>query len=770
MTHAHVFRRVQQLSALAAFLCIPILFSTQTRDQFELPKLIALSVWAIPLVIGRLFDSARRRPTLLESAFFLWILVQAVTSLPGFSIAWRTSLIGEYENFGGLLTSLALVAWFYGLGRGLPFADFKRISFFAVTAGFLSSFYALAQNFGFDFISWNPDTYNASRVFAGLGNPNFLSAYLAMALPLHLSFASDSEPTDKKRGFFLSLTVLLLGTLLLLSATGQGASRLGFSDQDLNFLWVPGLIGLVFLSIGLSHPVFRRGHFAAWGGCLLMGFGLVSTGSRGGWLGALVGLTIWWILRRSSSPAILENKPAFSSNRWALLRSWKGGSAALLILCLLVVGRPFFERLLESTTHPLESLSRSRLTIWVPAVKMLHEHPWKGIGPDCFKIAFPQYSQYDFTANDGLFVSSRTAHNEWLQAASTSGFPGLLSLAFLVGCFLLLSIRRLRTATPETRGLGVAVLASGVAYLTQNLFSFGVAAILLLWVFLLACVNRPPTATEAKAPRTSTWVLALIASAFLALPITQRLTADLHFARGMRVLDYLRAPSRELDENQKHAYVIFSLYETRRAADLFPLDFKYRLYTGMALEQLAETQGENRKNRLLESLGVYRRLTVQSPRNGYYFNDCGRVLSALSRQDLSYLPEAEKAQRQAAALSPENPFFLAQWGSVLLLENKASEAAAPLAKAFSLDPTLSAKTLCQGAMGTLLNGQNEGGWRLLDQAVALNPKSAEAWFFRGYFFKKEGRNKEAQAAMEKALAINPHLAELSSVSQNGKAP
>jgi O-antigen ligase/Flp pilus assembly protein TadD len=769
MFHANVFRRVQQLSALAAFLCIPLLFSTQTRDQFELPKLIALAIGCVPLVIGRLFDGARRRPTLLEIAFFIWVFVQAATSLPGWSIAWRTSLIGEYENFGGLLTSLALAAWFYGLGRGLPRTDLQRISFFVVTAGFLSALYALAQSLNFDFVVWNPETYNASRVFAGLGNPNFLSAYLAMVLPLHLSFALGSESPSRKRALAPTLAVLLMGAALLLAATGQGAKRLGFSDQDFDFLWIPGLVGLLLLSVGLCHPLFRRGRLAAWGGSLLIGLGLVSTGSRGGWLGALAGLAVFGILRRSAAPPTLGVAVPSPTNRPVWRRSLGIGISALLVVCLLIVGRPFFERLVDSTAHPLESLGRSRLTIWVPAVKMLHDHPWKGIGPDCFKIAFPQYSKFDFTANDGLFVSSRTAHNEWLQAAATSGCPGLLSLVFLVGCFLLFSIRRLRSSTPETRGAYAAILAAGVAYLTQNLFSFGVAAILLLWIFLLAYVNRPLPAGEARPPSSRAWVLALIASAFLAIPITLRLTADLHFARGMHVLDYLRSSTQALDENKKHAYAAYSLAETRRATELFPLDIKYRLYSGMALEQLAESQSENRKDRLQESLAVYRDLTVQSPSNGYYFNNCGRVLMALAHENVSLLPEAEKAQEQAAALSPENPFFLAQWGSLLLLENKTAEAAAPLAKAFSLDPTLSAKTLCQVAMDALLNGQKEGGWRLLDQAVALNPKSAEAWFFRGYFFKRDGRNKEAQAAMEKALAINPNLAGMTSASQDGQA-
>jgi tetratricopeptide (TPR) repeat protein len=389
---------------------------------------------------------------------------------------------------------------------------------------------------------------------------------------------------------------------------------------------------------------------------------------------------------------------------------------------------------------------------------MLREHPWKGIGPDCFKIAFPIYSAFDFNTNDGLFVSSRTAHDEWLQAAATSGVPGLLSLALLVGCFLLFAARRLKDAPPGTRLWWIAVLSSGVAYLVQNLFSFGVAALLLLWTFLLASVNRPAAFEEAKAPRTSLWVTALLFSVFLALPITLRLTADLHFARGMRVLDYLRSSSQNLDEDKKRTFALYSLEQTRRAADLFPLDVKYRLYSGMALEQLAESPAEDRKDRLQEALEVYRLLSSQSPYNGYYSNDRGRVLTALARMDPSRLPEAEQAQRQAAELSPENPYFLAQWGALLLLQDNAAEAAPHLAKAFKLDPALSAKTLCQTAMDSLLGGQKEGGWRLLDAAVALDPKSADAWFFRGYFLKRDGKMKEAQIAMSKALELNPDLA------------
>jgi Flp pilus assembly protein TadD len=759
MFHANVFRRIQPLSALAAFLCIPLVLSTQTRDQFEIPKLIALSIWAVPLVLGRLLDSTRRRPTGLEIAFGLFVLVQAITSLPAFSIAWRTSVIGEYENFAGLSTTLILGAWFYGLGRGFAVSEFKRLHFFAVTAGILSALYAIAQSFGFDFVPWNPDTYNASRVFAGLGNPNFLSAYLAMSLPLLIDFALEEKTTTLQRPPASILSALLIGFALLLGSTGKGAAHLGLTSQDGSPLWFPGVLGLFLMGLGLTHPLFRRGTLAAWGGVLLLGIGLVTTGSRGGWLGALVGLALYAALRRAAKPAP-ETASAAPTNRAPWFRSpfvW-GGTGCIGFL--LFFGRPFFERLLQSTAHPLESLGRSRLTIWGPALKMLRDHPWTGIGPDCFKIAFPQYSAYDFNAIDGLFVSSRTAHNEWLQAAATSGFPGLLSLAAIVCFFFIFAVRRLRGSSPEMRSFWVAVLASGTAYLTQNLFSFGVAAILLLWTLHLGSVNRTPVSEEPKSPTPFAWMTAFLLSAFVLVPVGLRLNADLSFSHGMQVLDYLQQSASSMDDEKKQALASYSLKKTTRAADVFPWDVKYRLYTGMSLEQLADNPLENKKERLEQALAVYQWLSTQSPHNGYYSNDQGRVLTALARLDPARLPEAVQAQEQAASLSPENPFFLAQWGALLLLENKTVEASAPLTKAFAYDPTLSAKTLCQGAMEAILSGQKEGGWRLLDQAVALNPKSPEAWFFRGYFYKRDGKMKEAQFAMAKALELNPKLAEL----------
>jgi len=749
--------RIQSLSSLAALLCVPLLFSTVTRDQFELPKLIALSLWASPLVLGRLLDPIRRRPTALEGAFFLLLLVQTVTSLPGLRVAYRTSLIGEYENFGGLATTLALAAWFYGLGRGLPTADLEKMSFFAVTAGILSALYALAQMGGLDFLAWDPNTYNASRVFAGLGNPNFLSAYLAMALPLHLAFAEKGHPSPAPSRPIWLFPALLLGLALLGLSTAQGGALLGLGSADRGVLLLPGALGLLSLGLALTHPLLRVGPMAAWGGGLLLAFGLVSTASRGGWLGALVGFALYLILRRE------KRSPEASPEKPSRLRSSVLWAGAVCLLLLLVWGRPFFERLADSSLHPLESLNRSRLTIWKPAVKMLQANPWHGVGLDCFKIVFPQYSAYDFNDYDGVFVSSRTAHNEWLQAAATSGVPGLLALALLVGCFLLRAVRSLRAASGAHRAFYAAVLAAGAAYLVQNLFSFGVAATLLLWVLLLAAVNRPAPTASPSAPHQKGFLLALALSSLCALPITHRLSADLHFSRGMRALDYLNGDSR-LTAPQKERLGSYALGHCQEATALFPLDVKYRLYAGQALEAIAAAREEGAST-WEEALAVYRSLSAMSPKNPYYANNEGRVLWALARTQPQRLLEAEEAQARAAALSPENPFFLTQWGATLLALGRSEDAQAPLRKAFNLNAALSAKALCQAATDAYLAKRKDAAFRILDQAATFHPRSPEAWFFKGYLLRQEGRLKEAKTAMAKALELNPRLGQLDDASK-----
>jgi len=763
--HPATIRRFFRLTALAGFFLIPLVFYTEMRDQFELPKMILLGLLSTWIVGSRLLDPRRRRWTALEAAVAVLLVLQGVSCLPGLSLSWRTSLTGDYENFGGWFTALALAGWFFGLARGLRPAEIRKFHFMAVTAGLLSALYSIGQRYGLDFIDWNPDTFNASRVFASLGNPNFLSAYLAMILPLHLTEAlglgrspGSTPPSAPTHQDFpstpprppLPWTALLLpwgGLFFLLLSTGAVSHRMDYDQTFLPFLL--RALGLAALAAGLTHTHFRRGPWAAWGGSLLIGAGLVATESRGGWLGALVGIGILGLLgwRHRSGTEAPER-----ARTW----SWARVVSVLFLLGLLAwAGSPFFNRLTRSVAHPLESLGKSRLTIWRPALEMVKAHPWAGVGLDCFKIAFPQYSGFDFNQIDGTFVSSRTAHNEWLQAAATTGMPGLLAGLLVVGLFIRALRQRLRESTNPDGFLWISIAASAAAYLVQNLFSFGVAALLLLWNLHLASVVRPVGDSDPE-PRSRPGFLLFLA-AVVSIPIGLRLVADLSFARGMAALDFLRDRAGRLTPEQTGLYADYGLEKARRAAELFPLDVKYRLYIGMALEQEAEVPSESREFTLKQALHTYDQVVAFSPSNAYYQNDRARVLIEMARQDPRYWAQAEDALRQACALAPESPFFQVQWGAVLLGMGQRKEAGPPLTKAFTLSPDLSTRTMGQMALDDFTGGDTDLAFTLLSELVRRQPKSAGAWFYQGYLQDKVGKKREAKLSLEKARQLDPQL-------------
>ncbi len=415
--------------------------------------------------------------------------------------------------------------------------------------------------------------------------------------------------------------------------------------------------------------------------------------------------------------------------------------------------------------HPMTSLSQSRLTIWKPAARMAVQHPLTGVGLDCFKIAFTKYSEYDFNALDGTFVSSRTAHNEWLQAAATCGLPGLAALLLTVVLFLRLAVRRIRTAPVDHKALWAAVLASGCAYLFQNLFSFGVAALLLLWNIHLASINRdaPFKSNEPPGPSPRLLFPALALCALLAVPVVTRLTADLSFARGMAYLEYVQKPERSLSPSEIDLLTSKSLEFLRQASDRFPLEVKYHLYTGMALEQLAASHPES----LRQALRVYDQTVEWVPSNAYFHNNRGRVLLRISRNEGQPPVEAESALRSSARFAPENPFFLSQWGSALKTLGRDQEADAPLSHAFSLNRDVASKTMAQMAMDEHQAGLKQNAYALLEEALARHPGSAECWFLRGYLGRKDGKKLQSEMDFDEATRLNPEMARLrESINEN----
>ena len=236
---------------------------------------------------------------------------------------------------------------------------------------------------------------------------------------------------------------------------------------------------LIWLAALVAEPLLRlngrarAGHLLAQGADLLLFVSvLASTGTRGGFLGLMLGLGAllagWLWMRRQGLP-------------WRRRLKLAGlGLAGLLVglgALTAALGPSFRTRMVASLSNPGQAYENSRKEIWGPAVQIWRDHFWAGTGVDTFKTIFPAYSNPRFNAHDGENVSSRMAHCEPLQILATQGLIGLL-----LWCWLCLALFAAATARPWRRNNGsgpgpwLGLGALGVAYLGQNLVSFGVAA------------------------------------------------------------------------------------------------------------------------------------------------------------------------------------------------------------------------------------------------------------------------------------------------------
>jgi len=229
-----------QFSLMAMLLIVPLVFFTYTHDVFETNKITAfriLTLLAFAAFLTRwlLLKQEQHRPSMdenrsghvaqgnrLRPSQLWWPLVAiGVSSLLSTLSTNNTlaSVFGVYEDFEGIVTiANYIMLWIvvYQSVRNLD--DIRKYLVTIVIAGMAAAGYGVAQNFGFDFVMWNPNTYTASRLFGSLGNPNFLAAYILMSLPIAVMFFL----TARRRGW---KTVMLVATLLMVLAIFFTKSR-----------------------------------------------------------------------------------------------------------------------------------------------------------------------------------------------------------------------------------------------------------------------------------------------------------------------------------------------------------------------------------------------------------------------------------------------------------------------------------------------------------------------------------------------------------------
>ena len=202
--------------------------------------------------------------------------------------------------------------------------------------------------------------------------------------------------------------------------------------------------------------------------CFIVLSALVMTGSRGGFISLLVGVTAFVgslsVARRSDSPSFVSKFLAL----WIL---------SALGLALFLSGNLLFHRF---SAPDMASAAPIRLTTYKIIVQALIDHPWQGFGLGSFDAAFPLYR--DATVQAWM----QHAHNDYLEMAMDLGIPAALmlfiSLMLLTSCCLQGIWRRQQDRVFPAMGFAASLLAATHALVD---FSFQIPAVSLTYAAIL---------------------------------------------------------------------------------------------------------------------------------------------------------------------------------------------------------------------------------------------------------------------------------------------
>ena len=185
------------------------------------------------------------------------------------------------------------------------------------------------------------------------------------------------------------------------------------------------------LSLCLCAGLSGRRRILTWTATGVLGVTLYLTYSRGAWL---LGLPV-----------------AFLAIAWCYRKRLRGWMVAVV----LVVGVLAASNVLAGRAGTGGILEEIRVPVWQSTLRMIADHPWRGVGLDGFQVVYLRYMRVEAWTEPLL----HHPHNAWLDAAVRTGLPGLALYGALVGG----TVWQLGRALPETNGVHRAVILGCLA-------------------------------------------------------------------------------------------------------------------------------------------------------------------------------------------------------------------------------------------------------------------------------------------------------------------
>lgn len=766
---------------LSLVILAPLFFDRRLGIVFSLSKATIIRI--LTLIISGLFITKlllNKNSFYVRTSVDLPIITYLLCTLAAVinSINIYVSFVGSYGRYEGFITILNYALLFFLAVQIITtYESRRRVMMASVISALAMAIYGIIQRLNLDPYEWGGVITN-ERIIATIGQPNFLAAYIAMAIlfgfGLILSmdgnkaqFIIKNEPRNKKLKPSTSINLkeiyfqLKMGVYFLLVPAVFIYSLYFFKSSDNFSGWILSFLIIVSITIYFSFNI-EKVDSRILKSLIIISLifhiiGLFSTQSRGGILGFLCGFIIFIIL--SGRKCIFENKKlwiaagvagfillsAFSINlakRFSLEVKIKQDAGIIRVE----------EKKIEDPSKPikkkprleLEGAAGSRIETWTSAAKLISDRPIFGVGPEVIKMIFPQYETPYFRFKEGFHVKQDRCHNETLDIALTKGTVTLFVYIILIYLIFKSGIAQIKK-NPKDSPLVGCYLGAISSYIVQNQFSFGVVAITsLFWIIIGMVIGLNSSDASyikiyEKEGKKQANVFLLVMWAVIAILMVISVfpyLSDRYFKSAKTYSD-----SNMLKEAEK---------DFKIAIKITPYEPSTYTHYGMAKINL----GQNDVNEINDSIAIFKKGQGIDPYNADNFYMAGRAyLFLYEKGDNSALAIAKGLSERALKIDPYYAEAYQNLGIIHERMGNTSEAVKLYEKAFLANPTLSfiSSTLYSyySSIGEPLHVMD-----VFEKSLSENPNNAELLIMMGDIFNDLNLFEKAKEKYFDALSIN----------------
>lgn len=688
-------------------LVTPLIFTRFNYELFEYNKMMLVYGLTVIITASWLIKMLKQKQLIFKRTpldiFLLSFLVSQILSTI-FSIDTHTSIWGYYSRSnGGLLSIISYLLLYWAFVSNFNWQELGKFLKMALVGGVLVSLWAVPEHFGHSFSClilqgdysdscWVQEVQ--ARVFATLGQPNWLAAYLEMLIFIVIYFVLTAK---SKLSFSLYLFSLILFYLAFTFTYSRGAT-LGL------------LAGILTLVMGLILINFNKKIFAKPTKVL---FGLTRSATAKKIVLVLAAFFIINLLFASALTSFQLVKQDAAPVRPGLVEN----------------AAPSGTQLENGGTES----GQIRLIVWKGALDIFRHYPLFGTGVETFA-----YSYFKFRPNEHNLVSEwdflyNKAHNEYLNYLATTGIFGFTTYLIIIAVFLFWAVKKIQNKKLlfEDKLLVISLVSGYVSYLVQNLFGFSVVMIAVLFYlfpafafvgtdstfdpkfkkdnFLLK-IGRAIATKRTVYPKLLTALVIIIAGYFL-VGLLRFWQADALFKKGSDYSNY--------GNTGKGYNLIFDATKINSGEPLY----KSELGNVAAVNAVALESSEATLSAALKTIAVdqtQQALSI-SPANVSLWRTAIRTYFALSELNKSYQQKTLEVVDHTISLAPNDPKIYHSKGVI------------------------------QDQFGN-----TQGSIQAFEKAVLLKPNYHEALFDLGLEYQKDKQYDKATIQMEKILKLIPN--------------